>query len=147
VVKGARLAQDAGVALEEIESVSSNLAELIQSISNAARQQASSAGHISNTMNVIQEITSQTSSGTSATARSIGNLSDMTSSLRTSVAGFTLPGDVKASLNTQGGDVNLGQSSEELQIELEAELATASVDDLLAESLRDDAEADLNAKS
>src|SRR5690554_6354697 len=44
VVRGARLAQDAGVALEEIETVSKNLAELIQNISNAARQQASSAG-------------------------------------------------------------------------------------------------------
>ena len=74
VVRGARLAQDAGVALEEIENVSSNLADLIQNISNAARQQAASAGHISNTMNVIQEITSQTSAGTTATATSIGRL-------------------------------------------------------------------------
>ncbi|MFW5823537.1 MAG: methyl-accepting chemotaxis protein [Marinobacter sp.] len=91
VVRGARLAQDAGVALEEIENVSMSLAELIQNISNAARQQASSAAHISNTMNVIQEITSQTSSGTNATARSIGNLAEMASELRSSVAGFTLP--------------------------------------------------------
>jgi len=91
VVKGARLAQDAGVALEEIESVSKNLADLIQNISNAARQQAASAGHISNTMNVIQEITSQTSSGTTATARSIGNLAEMAQEMRNSVAGFRLP--------------------------------------------------------
>jgi len=91
VVRGARLAQDAGVALEEIENVSSSLAELIQNISNAARQQASSAGHISNTMNVIQEITTQTSAGTSATAQSIGNLAEMALDLRESVAGFTLP--------------------------------------------------------
>nr|WP_279537192.1 methyl-accepting chemotaxis protein [Aestuariicella hydrocarbonica] len=91
VVRGARLAQDAGVALEEIEGVSASLADLIQNISNAARQQASSAGHISNTMNVIQEITSQTSSGTAATAESIGNLADMAQDLRQSVAGFTLP--------------------------------------------------------
>jgi len=91
VVRGARLAQDAGVALEEIESVSNNLAELIQNISNAARQQASSAGHISNTMNVIQEITSQTSAGTTATAKSIGNLAEMANMLRESVAGFKLP--------------------------------------------------------
>ncbi|WP_203142167.1 methyl-accepting chemotaxis protein [Marinobacter mangrovi] len=91
VVRGARLAQDAGVALEEIENVSMNLAELIQNISNAARQQASSAAHISNTMNVIQEITSQTSSGTNATAKSIGNLAEMAGELRSSVAGFTLP--------------------------------------------------------
>lgn len=91
VVKGANLAQDAGVALEEIESVSKNLADLIQNISNAARQQAASAGHISNTMNVIQEITSQTSAGTTATARSIGNLAEMAQEMRNSVAGFRLP--------------------------------------------------------
>ncbi len=91
VVRGARLAQDAGVALEEIETVSANLAELIQNISNAARQQASSAGHISNTMNVIQEITSQTSAGTSATAKSIGTLAEMAVDLRDSVTGFKLP--------------------------------------------------------
>ena len=71
VVRGARLAQDAGVALEEIQTVSRNLADLIQNISNAARQQAASAGHISNTMNVIQEITTQTTAGTIATARSM----------------------------------------------------------------------------
>ena len=93
VVRGARLAQDAGVALEEIEKVSKTLAALIQNISNAARQQASSAGHISNTMNVIQEITSQTSSGTTATAKSIGNLAKMASEMRHSVSGFTLPQD------------------------------------------------------
>ncbi len=91
VVRGARLAQDAGVALEEIEKVSKTLAALIQNISNAARQQASSAGHISNTMNVIQEITSQTSSGTTATAKSIGNLAKMASEMRKSVSDFTLP--------------------------------------------------------
>lgn len=91
VVRGARLAQDAGVALEEIESVSKNLADLIQNISNAARQQASSAGHISNTMNVIQEITSQTSAGTTATAKSIGNLAQLANDLQSSVAGFKLP--------------------------------------------------------
>jgi len=94
VVRGARLAQDAGVALEEIESVSANLAELIQNISSAARQQASSAGHISNTMNVIQEITSQTSSGTSATAASIGNLASMAVDLQESVSGFKLPDEI-----------------------------------------------------
>ncbi|WP_193074994.1 methyl-accepting chemotaxis protein [Pseudomonas sp. FME51] len=92
VVSGARLTQDAGVALEEIEKVSTSLAALIQNISNAARQQASSAGHISNTMNVIQEITSQTSAGTTTTARSIGELAKLADSMRQSVEGFTLPG-------------------------------------------------------
>jgi twitching motility protein PilJ len=97
VVRGARLAEDAGVALEEIESVSKNLAALIQNISNAARQQASSAGHVSNTMNIIQEITSQTSAGTTATAQSIGKLAGITNELRNSVAGFTLPDEGRGS--------------------------------------------------
>jgi len=91
VVRGAKLAEDAGVALDEIDSVSRSLAELIQNISNAAQQQAASAGHISNTMNIIQEITSQTSAGTTATAQSIGKLSAITNELRNSVAGFKLP--------------------------------------------------------
>ena len=91
VVNGTKLTHDAGVALEEIETVSTSLATLIQNISNAARQQAASAGHISNTMNVIQEITSQTSTGTSATSKSISHLAGQANSLKSSVAGFKLP--------------------------------------------------------
>ena len=91
VVRGARLAHDAGVALEEIEGVSQNLADLIQRISNAAQEQTRSAAQISLTMNVIQQITNQTSSGSTATADSIGNLAKMARQLRRSVSGFTLP--------------------------------------------------------
>jgi len=91
VVGGAKRAQDAGVALEEIESVSTSLAELIQNISNAARQQAASAGHVSNTMNVIQEITAQTVDSTEQTSSSIGNLTSMANEMRESVEGFKLP--------------------------------------------------------
>jgi twitching motility protein PilJ len=91
VVRGAQLAQDAGVALEEIENVSRDLADLIQNISNAARQQAASAGHVSNTMNVIQEITNQTLAGVQATAVSIGKLAELADELRETVSGFKLP--------------------------------------------------------
>ena len=91
VVGGAKRAEDAGVALEEIESVSNNLATLIQNISNAARQQAASAGHLSNRMNVIQEITANTSSSSDRTAQSIGNLSSMANAMKESVEGFKLP--------------------------------------------------------
>lgn len=92
VVGGAKRAQDAGVALEEIEGVSTSLAELIQNISNAARQQAVSAGHVSNTMTVIQEITAQTVNTTEQTAKSIGQLTTMANEMRSSVEGFKLPG-------------------------------------------------------
>lgn len=93
VVKGAKLAKDAGEALEEVQTVSNTLADLIQNISNAARQQATSAGHISSTMNIIQDITSQTSSGTMATARSVGRLNEMAAALQESVSGFKLSND------------------------------------------------------
>jgi twitching motility protein PilJ len=91
VVGGAKRAQDAGVALEEIEGVSTSLAKLIQNISNAARQQAVSAGHVSNTMTVIQEITAQTVNTTEQTAQSIGQLTTMANEMRSSVEGFKLP--------------------------------------------------------
>jgi twitching motility protein PilJ len=91
VVQGTRLAQDAGVSLGEIESVSKSLAEIIEDISDAAREQAASAGKISNTMKSIQEITSQTREGTGSTATAVGNLANMTNDLRQSVTGFKLP--------------------------------------------------------
>ncbi|AXI03357.1 methyl-accepting chemotaxis protein [Aquirhabdus parva] len=94
VVRGAGLAQDAGIALDDVQKVSRTLADLIQNISSAARQQAASAGHISNTMNVIQEITTQTTAGTMATARSVGNLAEMAANLRESVSGFKLPDEL-----------------------------------------------------
>ena len=91
VVAGARLAEDAGLALGEIEKVSNDLADLIQNISQAARQQSAAATNISATMNVIQEITTQTSVGASQTAESIGNLAQLAADLRRSVADFKLP--------------------------------------------------------
>lgn len=91
VVQGTRLAEDAGVALGEIEGVSKSLAEIIENISEAARQQAASAGKMSNTMSSIQEITSQTTEGTRATATAVGQLAEMTNELRSSVTGFKLP--------------------------------------------------------
>jgi twitching motility protein PilJ len=91
VVAGARLAEDAGLALGEIEKVSNDLADLIQNISTAARQQSMAATNITATMSVIQEITTQTSHGASQTAESIGNLAQLAADLRRSVADFKLP--------------------------------------------------------
>ncbi len=91
VVNGAKMAEDAGEALIEIENVSDELAELIQGISQSASRQASVALDVSHTMNVIQEITLQTSEGTEETSASIGNLSELANELRKSVAGFKLP--------------------------------------------------------
>ncbi len=92
VVAGARLAEDAGSALGDIERVSHDLSALIQTISTAAREQSAAATDISVSMNAIQEITSQTSQGASQTADSIGTLAQLASDLRRSVAHFKLPG-------------------------------------------------------
>ncbi len=93
VVNGAGLAHDAGVALEEIEKVSQNLSELIESISTSARSQADTAGQISLTMNSVKDITTQTATGTTDAASKVGELSEMTMQLRNSVAGFKLLDD------------------------------------------------------
>lgn len=91
VVQGTRLAQEAGVALGEIEGVSKSMEDIIGKISQAAGDQAVSAGKISQTMKSIQETTSHTTEGTRATATAIGNLAEMTEELRLSVTGFKLP--------------------------------------------------------
>jgi len=91
VVLGAQLSQDAGTALEQIEAVSHQLADLINNISDAAKQQAQAAVGTSDSMNVIQEIAMQTSTGTNESAASIGRLLDLTDDLRKSISGFTLP--------------------------------------------------------
>ena len=91
VVAGARLAEDAGTALGEIENVSTSLAALIEGISSASQQQSAAASNITETMNTIQSITAQTSQGANQTAASIGNLAQLAADLRRSVADFKLP--------------------------------------------------------
>ncbi|WP_346765490.1 methyl-accepting chemotaxis protein [Thioalkalivibrio sp. XN8] len=91
VVGGALLAENAGAALDEIESVSNQIATLVQNISRSARDQATAAGDITSNMNVLREISEQTADATGATSQSIGKLADLATQLRNSVAGFRLP--------------------------------------------------------
>ncbi len=91
VVKGAQLAEDAGEALKEIESVSEYIADLTGKIATSAQKQSEEAANIKDTMSVIQEITNQTSEGTHQTANAIGQLADLSDQLQKSVAGFRLP--------------------------------------------------------
>jgi len=91
VVGGAKLAEQAGTQLGEIETVSGNLAGLIKNIAIAAQHQSAEVASVSSTMNVISDITSQTASGASHTAESIGNLAQLSADLRRSVADFKLP--------------------------------------------------------
>jgi twitching motility protein PilJ len=90
VVEGARVADAAGQALTEIETVTTNLAQLIQSISEATNVQTESAATVASNMQKIQDITTQTTRGTQQTAESVGQLTSLAVELRDSVAGFKL---------------------------------------------------------
>jgi len=91
VVQATRLADAAGQALGEIESVSEQLSSLIVNIARDAQRQSQSATDVSGNMAKIQETTTMTSSGSRQTAEAIGKLSDLARELQASVAGFKLP--------------------------------------------------------
>jgi twitching motility protein PilJ len=91
VVYGAKLSEDAGEALKEIENVSQHISERISAVAESAQKQSDSASRIDQTMGVVREITTQTSDSTSQTAASIGVLADLSEELQESVAGFRLP--------------------------------------------------------
>jgi twitching motility protein PilJ len=90
VVEGARLSDAAGQALTEIETVTTNLAQLIQSISTATEAQTEAASQVTHNMQQIQEITTLTTDGTKQTTESIVQLTALADDLRKSVAGFKL---------------------------------------------------------
>ncbi len=91
VVSGAGLAEDAGAALQEIEKVSQEIAEIITRLAESAQAESAQARQLDDTMGVIQEITQQTTEGTQNTAEAIGELARKINQLRQSVAGFVLP--------------------------------------------------------
>ncbi|MDH3355526.1 MAG: methyl-accepting chemotaxis protein, partial [Chromatiales bacterium] len=90
VVSGAKLAEDAGGALSEIEQVSEKLAELIENISDATNNQTTVASNITQTMDDILEITTKTTEETDETANSITNLANLATDMKRSVSGFKL---------------------------------------------------------
>jgi twitching motility protein PilJ len=90
-INGSQIADQAGQALGEIESVSTRLAELIQSISQAAAQQARGSENLSKAMGGIAEVTQQTAAGTKQAATSISDLAVLADDLRNSVSMFRLP--------------------------------------------------------
>jgi twitching motility protein PilJ len=88
VVEGAKLSDAAGQALQEIGSVSRELAELIQSISSQTQKQSASVSEVTRGMQGILKITEETTEGTKQTNVSIAQLTKLAAELRSSVAGF-----------------------------------------------------------
>ncbi len=90
VVEGSNLANNAHNKLQEIETVSTQLAELIQSISMAATQQAKASDSITKTMQEVGKVSVQNSAASRQTAVAIKRLSETSRQLATSVEVFKL---------------------------------------------------------
>ncbi|RYF83949.1 MAG: methyl-accepting chemotaxis protein [Comamonadaceae bacterium] len=90
VVQGAKLSDNAGTALTEIDTVSRRLADLIEQISQSASREAESANVVAANIQHIFAVTEQTGEGTRATARQVRELSHMAEELRQSVSRFKI---------------------------------------------------------
>lgn len=90
VVSGTRLAQRAGTALDDIQRVSKELQQLVDSINEASSNQTNAASEIKGSMDIIQEMTSNTTSGIEATTEFMGKLGTLTERLQNAVSGFSL---------------------------------------------------------
>ncbi|MEJ7931138.1 methyl-accepting chemotaxis protein [Ramlibacter sp. AN1015] len=90
VVEGAKLSDNAGTALTQIDQVSRRLAELIEEISASASKEAESANFVAGNIQHIFAVTEQTGEGTRSTAQQVRELSRMADELRQSVARFKI---------------------------------------------------------
>ena len=90
VVEGAKLSDNAGTALTEIDRVSRRVADLIEQISNSASREAGLANVVADNIQHIFAVTEQTGEGTRVTAGQVRELSKMADELRQSVSRFKI---------------------------------------------------------
>ncbi len=90
VVEGAKLSDNAGAALSEIDRVSRRLSELIEQISTSASREAELANVVADNIQHIFAVTEQTGEGTRSTAQQVRELSRMAEELRQSVSRFKI---------------------------------------------------------
>jgi len=93
VINRSNIANEAGVALSEIQTVSNRLAELIQAISDAAQQQARGSEQVAKSMNEMSTVTRTTAASTKQTATAINSLGLLVETLNAVVSRFRLPGN------------------------------------------------------
>jgi len=93
VVSGARLAEDAGESLEQIQTVSKDLSKLIDSISEEAHTQSTTATEISELMKGVQAVSLRSAEGSTQAASSVEELAELVMQLSNSVTDFKLPED------------------------------------------------------
>ena len=99
VINRSNIANEAGVALAEIQTVSNRLAELIQAISDAAQQQARGSEQVAKSMNEMSSVTRNTAASTKQTAAAIGSLALLVDNLNATVSRFKLPAGSDSDVN------------------------------------------------
>jgi len=114
---GARLADQAGKALEAISSVVRQSAELVQEISLASKQQVRGTEGVANAMQIISNITRQTSQGARQTSRTVEQLVHMSEQLNEALSQFRV--------STAGANANALPTSEPRPELVSAAAATA----------------------
>jgi methyl-accepting chemotaxis protein len=93
---GAKLADQAGKALEAISSVVRQSAELVQEISLASKQQVRGTEGVANAMQIISNITRQTSQGTRQTARTVEHMVKLSEQLNEALSQFRISSSAQA---------------------------------------------------
>ncbi len=91
VINRSNIANEAGVALSEIQGVSNRLAELIQAISDAAQQQARGSEQVAKSMTEMSSVTKNTAASTKQTASAITSLALLVDNLNAAASRFKLP--------------------------------------------------------
>lgn len=91
VVSGTKVADTAGSALAEIETVSQNLSKLIQNIASRSTQQAEVVNDVAHKVTTVSESSIDTSQKAQNSANSIAKLLELAKELETSVSRFKLP--------------------------------------------------------
>ncbi len=91
VVTGTEVAEEAGQSLDQIETVSKNLASLIVNVSQATRDAAGMAGDVATSMGLLADLNEKAVQDVTTSVRSVNDLRELSASLKDSVAGFKLP--------------------------------------------------------
>ncbi len=90
VVEGARLSDNAGAALADIDRLSRQVAELIEQIAHSATREAELASQTAGSIQHIFAVTEQTGEGTRSTVQQVRELARVADELRQSVSRFKI---------------------------------------------------------
>lgn len=90
VVTGANLAERAGESLNEIESVSTQLASMIQNVSKSSREVSTLGNKMKDSIDSIKKLTEQNVTSTQITNRSVEKINELANELRESISGFKI---------------------------------------------------------